>query len=98
VDMVINHSNSAGPVFASVGCVIGVADAITTANVEAIGDFNMPTITMLLMGSDGKPVLKDGKPQMTTLVYDSGLGILIPQRYVLELLDKAGGTRMQFQQ
>jgi hypothetical protein len=38
--------------------------------------------------------MRDGQPVKTTLEYSSGLGILIPQKYVLQLLDSAGIPKM----
>ena len=34
--------------------------------------------------------MKDGKPITMSLQYSSGLGFLISQEYVLQMLDKAG--------
>ena len=95
VDMVINPGNSGGPVFSSaIGCVIGVADAIRLSPIVGAGGAVLPRVDLTVTGPDGRPAMKDGKPLTTTLSYNSGLGILIPQKYVLQLLDRAGGHNL----
>jgi hypothetical protein len=39
----------------------------------------------------GKPVIgPDGKPVYAALAYSAGLGVLIPEQYIIKLLDSAG--------
>jgi S1-C subfamily serine protease len=74
VDIEINPGNSGGPAYAqSDGTVIGVSVAThLTSVLSSTGD------------EEPKPVVMNGHH----LLYSAGLGIVVPTRYVTEMLDK----------
>jgi S1-C subfamily serine protease len=81
-DLHVNKGDSGGPLFSSVsGAVIGMTDAYDPAPV-------------IFAGSDdpglGVTKLPDGNEVFRPLTYNSGIAIIVPVRYIFELLRQLG--------
>jgi S1-C subfamily serine protease len=78
VDMHVNHGNSGGPIYSvDTGEVIGVADA-----------YALEDNVMLQPLPGGKPESAIDPNSHRALMTNAGLGIVVPSRYVVQLLKK----------
>lgn len=86
VDMLINPGNSGGPVFWLPGnCVIGLADSVELKPLNAVaGGHTLSSAPTFRITNP------DGTITAFNLEDSAGLGTLIPQMYIIEVLDKAG--------
>jgi S1-C subfamily serine protease len=80
VDLHLNHGNSSGPVYSvDTGAVIGVADA-----------YALEDNVMVEPLPGGKPDPARDQISGRALMTNAGLGVVVPVRYVVELLKKNG--------